>query len=112
MAPKKLTPAQTSAKKMANVVYLLQVLSFLTGITAIIGLIINYVKRSDAKGSWLESHYRWQIRTFWFALLWLVLGCLLVIILIGYLILLANTIWVIYRIIKGWIKLSEEAEVA
>src|SRR6187200_3305832 len=47
--------------------------AFLTGWPSIIGVILNYVKRSDVRGTWLESHFRWQIRTFWFGLLWIVL---------------------------------------
>ncbi len=97
-------------KTIAMAVYALQALSFLFVITFLIAVIINYVKRDDVRNSWLESHYRWQIRTFWFSLLWIVIGYLTIFILIGYPVLLVNMVWLIYRIIKGWLRLSEGRE--
>jgi uncharacterized membrane protein len=61
-------------KTVAAVVYALLAAGFFVGITWIIAVIIDYVKKDDAKGTWLESHYRWQLRTFWFGLLWGVIG--------------------------------------
>src|SRR6059036_3445150 len=81
--------------------------AFLTGWPSIIAVILNYVNRSDARGTWLESHYRWQIRTFWFGLLWGAIGGILCLILIGFVILAADGIWIIYRIAKGWLNLAE-----
>jgi len=89
--------------------------TFLFGWPSIIAVIINYVKRSEARGTWLESHFRWQIRTFWFALLWaLVVGLLsavLAIVLIGIALwvigLFALGVWAIYRIARGWIALND-----
>ncbi len=99
--------ATTPSKTIAIVVYALQAASFFLGITLIIGVIINYVKNDSVKGTWLESHFRWQIRTFWFSLLWAVIGFITVFIGIGYLILIANAIWFIYRIVKGWLRLND-----
>lgn len=96
-----------SAKTLTAVVYGLQAVSFLLGITYIIAVIINYVKRDDVKGSWLESHFRWQIRTFWFSLIWAAVGFATFIIGLGYFILLANTLWIIYRSVKGWLRLID-----
>ncbi len=80
---------------------------FLTGWPSIIAVIINYVKQSDVKGTFLESHFRWQIRTFWFALLWFLVCTPLVLLLglglVGYFI---TGIWVIYRIAIGWMNLN------
>src|SRR5919107_6094384 len=59
------------------------VTAFLTGWPSIIAVILNYVKRSEVRGTWLDSHYSWQIRTFWFALLWLTLGAVLFITVLG-----------------------------
>lgn len=73
----------------------------------IAAVIINYVKRDDVRGTFLESHFRWQIRTFWFGILWLAVGVLTWLILIGYVITLANFIWIMYRIIKGWLDLVD-----
>jgi uncharacterized membrane protein len=87
--------------------------AFLTGWPSIVAVIMNYLKQSEARGTWLESHFRWQIRTFWFGLLWSVLCVAFVVgtlglgIFIVWLPLGALTIWFIYRIVKGWMVLSE-----
>jgi uncharacterized membrane protein len=96
-----------SLKSLTQVVYVLYALSYFAGITAIVGIIINYVKRDDVAGTWLESHFRWQIRTFWFGLLWAVIGGITAFILIGFVILFANFVWIIYRIVKGWLNLND-----
>lgn len=96
-----------SLKTVTFVVYVLYALSYFTGVSAIVGIIVNYVKKEDVAGTWLESHFRWQIRTFWFGLLWAVIGGLTVFILIGAAILFANFCWIIYRIVKGWLNLND-----
>ncbi len=96
-----------SAKTVTTIVYGLQAVSLLLGITYVIAVIINYAKRDDVRGIWLESHFRWQIRTFWFSLIWAAVGFATPIIGLGYLILLANTLWIIYRIVKGWLRLID-----
>jgi len=86
--------------------------AFLTGWPSIIAVILNYVKRSEARGTWLESHFRWQIRTFWFGLLWIVLCVLFIVGTLGIGILIAWLpmglvgLWFIYRIVRGWLALS------
>jgi uncharacterized membrane protein len=100
-----------SAKTLTTVVYALQAASFFFGITYIVAIIINYVKLDDVKGTWLESHFRWQIRTFWFSLLWGAIGALTFIFVVGWLILVADGIWVIYRIVKGWLRLNDGKEI-
>jgi uncharacterized membrane protein len=97
-------------KKYTYAVYILLALSFITLITPIIGVIINYVKDEDVRGSWLESHFRWQKATFWYGLLWAVLGVLTTPLLIGYGVLAVVTIWLIYRIARGWIFLVDGKE--
>jgi uncharacterized membrane protein len=85
------------------------VTAFLSGWPSIIAVIINYVKRSDVRGTFLDSHFSWQIRTFWFTLLWLLIAGLLFITLVGiplsWLLLVVVGIWVLYRIIRGWLAL-------
>ena len=87
--------------------------AFLTGWPSIIAVILNYVKRSEARGTWLESHFRWQIRTFWFGLLWIVLCGLFIVgtlgigILIAWLPIGVVGLWFIYRIVRGWMALSD-----
>jgi len=102
-----LNDEQVKLKNIATVVYLLQILGLINGITALVGIIINYIKLDEAKGTWLESHFRWQINTFWIALLLSVIGFITIFIVIGYFILLFNTIWIIYRVIKGWLRLND-----
>jgi len=96
-----------SLRSITQVVYLLYALSYFTGVTAIVGIIINYVKLEDVAGTWLESHFRWQIRTFWYGLLWAVIGAITAFVLVGFAILFANFVWIIYRIIKGWLNLRD-----
>jgi uncharacterized membrane protein len=81
--------------------------AFLFGIPSILAIILNYVRRNDVRGTYLDSHFRWQIRTFWFALLWFVVGWLTVILIIGFAILGLAAIWVIYRIARGWLNLKD-----
>lgn len=111
MADTNSTPSLESAKTLATIVYALQALSFFVGITAIVAVVINYVKIDDIKGTWLESHFRWQIRTFWFGLLWGVIGAITFVLIIGWFILAADAIWVIYRIVKGWLNLNDGKEI-
>ena len=98
----------SSLVKMTTVVYALQAAGLLVGLSLIAAVIVNYIKRDDVEGTWLESHFRWQIRTFWFALLWAAIGCLSYILIIGHFILMAAGVWLVYRIAKGWIFLSEK----
>ena len=97
-----------SGRNLAVVVYILQALSFfLGGVTGLVGVIVNYVKLDDVRGSWVESHFRWQIRTFWIGVLWTVIGIITTPLIIGWFILLGISIWVIYRIVKGWLRLRD-----
>lgn len=88
------------------------VTAFLSGWPSIIAVILNYVKRAEVRGTWLDSHFSWQIRTFWFALLWLAIGGILFITVVGIPFALAlwfiTGIWVLYRIIRGWLALSSQ----
>lgn len=115
------TENNNSKKTITIFIYALQAASLLLGITFIVAVIINYVKKSDVKGTWLESHFKWQIRTFWFYCLWTIIGVVGVItapfsigyflfagyifLFTSYVLLVVNFIWVMYRIIKGWLRL-------
>lgn len=87
--------------------------AFLTGWPSIIAVILNYVKRSETYGTWLESHFRWQIRTFWFGLLWVGLCMLFVVVTFGIGLLIAWLplglvgLWFVYRIVRGWLALRD-----
>jgi len=100
-----------SLKQITMVIYILQALSFFFGITAIVGVVINYVKKEDAAGTVYESHFDWQIRTFWWGLVWAIVGFLLAFVLVGFAIMFVAWIWAIYRVVKGWLKLNDNLPV-
>jgi uncharacterized membrane protein len=120
-------PNSESIVTWTNVIYGLHALSLATGILgaasvigafligwpSIIAVILNYVKRSEARGTWIESHFRWQIRTFWFGALWCVLCALFVIFTLGIGLLVVwipmgvLALWFIYRIARGWMALRD-----
>ena len=115
----------SSLVTVTHLVYALHALSLLIGITtaatiigafvfgmpSIIAVVINYLKRGEARGSYLESHFRWQIRTFWFGCLWCLLGGFLFVTLIGIPlaigVFVGAGVWVIYRIVRGWLALRD-----
>jgi uncharacterized membrane protein len=89
------------------------VAAFLTGWPSIIAVILNYIYRGDVRGTWLDSHFRWQIRTFWFGALWVGLCMLFVVMTLGigvlivWLPLAIVGIWFVYRILRGWLALAD-----
>ena len=101
------TENEESAKTLTTVIYALYAASYFVGVTAIVAIVMNYVKREDVAGTYLESHFRWQIRTFWFGMLWGALGAITLVFIIGWFVLIANGIWIIYRIVKGWLRLND-----
>jgi len=99
--------AESSLRQLAGLVYGLQAASMLVGVTLVAGVIINYLRRSQVAGTWLESHFTWQIRTFWWSLAWCVVGIATAIVLVGLFILCASAVWFVYRIVRGWTELNE-----
>jgi uncharacterized membrane protein len=85
--------------------------TFLTGWPSIIAVILNYIKRNDVRGTYLDSHFGWQIRTFWYTLLWLVIAAALFATVVGivlaYILAVGAGLWVVYRVLRGWIALNE-----
>lgn len=90
----------TSAKNGAKINYILYLVGIVLGVTGIIGVVMAYINRGDAP-EWLKTHYQFQIRTFWIGLLFMVVGTLLSVVLIGYLVLLFWLVWIIVRCVKG-----------
>ncbi len=87
------------------------VTAFLTGWPSILAVILNYARRAEVRGTYLDSHFSWQIRTFWFTLLWLVLSGLVMLTIIGipvaaWLMIPVLGLWVGYRVVRGWLALS------
>jgi uncharacterized membrane protein len=127
MAEKTEIPAEPAPAlvNVAHLVYALHALSlligvmtaatiigaFVFGVPSIIAVVINYLKREEARGTFLESHFRWQIRTFWFALLWCVIGAMLFATFVGIplavMVFFAASVWAIYRIARGWLALRD-----
>jgi uncharacterized membrane protein len=103
--------ASESNVRVTHIIYGLYALGFLTGVTWLVAIVMNYVKRDDVRGTMLESHFEWQIKTFWYSLAASVIAFLLFITIIGALLAIplwiATTIWVIYRIVKGWLALND-----
>lgn len=94
--------------------------SFLLGWPSIIAVIVNYVKRGEAKGTWLESHFAWQIRTFWWAMAWaaavVLVSLPLMLVLVGFVTwpigLFVLGVWAVYRVAKGWLRVQSRQAVA
>ncbi len=88
---------------------------FVFGLPSLVAVVLNYLKRSDVTGTWLESHFRWQIRTFWFTLLWLVVYGLLVITIVGipvaWALIAVLGLWAAYRVVRGWLALTNAREI-
>ena len=99
---------ESNHKNVTMLIYILLALGFVTGgLTAIAAVIVNYIKRDDVRGSWLEGHFRWQINTFWFGLLWTIIAFLTWLVLLGWFTGALVTIWLVYRIAKGAIYLND-----
>lgn len=85
--------------------------SFVASLPSIAAVAINYIKQSAVRDTWLESHFRWQIRTFWFAVLWVLIAIALIVTIVGFpvalLVLAVTSLWVLYRIVRGWWALSQ-----
>ncbi len=96
-----------SIRQLTLVCYILYALSWFTGITGIVAIIINYIKREDAAGTIYESHFAWQIKTFWIGLGVAIVGFLLMFVLVGFLVLIGGAVWSIYRLVKGFLNWND-----
>lgn len=103
---------QDQLRQYTLIVYILYIASIVVGLTSIVAIIMNYIKRDEVKGTWLESHFSWQIKTFWYTLVIGLIGSLLTVVLIGFPILLAVGIWYIYRVVKGLIVFLDNKTIA
>jgi uncharacterized membrane protein len=103
--------AESHLKQMALIGYILYAVSLLIPFAIFGTLILAYIKRGEAKGTWVESHFRWQIRTFWVMVIATIISIILLFVLIGYFTAIAAGIWFIYRVIRGWLALSNDQPV-
>ena len=99
------------ARKLATICYALYAVSCIVGVTAVAAIIINYLKRDEVSGTWVASHFEWQIKTFWYGLAGAAVSWVLMFILIGFPLMLAVAVWVIYRVVKGWLALNDRKPV-
>ena len=101
---------EKTLKTLTTVIYALQAAGAIIPLVIpwIVAVVLNYVKKDEVAGTWLESHFRWQIRTFWFTCLWAIVGFITMPILIGFVIWFAQFVWYVYRIAKGWMRLNED----
>lgn len=104
LSPEKLD----SLRKLTHILYLLYAIFWLTGgVTALVAIIINYVKRDEVQGTPYASHFTWQIRSFWWSVVWGVVGSLLLVVVVGFAVLGVLFVWMLYRIVKGWLYLND-----
>ncbi|OZG75005.1 hypothetical protein BTA51_00975 [Hahella sp. CCB-MM4] len=103
--------ANTSSDGMAKAIYILYLVSIIFGLTSIVGLVMAYIYKGDAP-EWLQTHYRYQIRTFWIGFLYGIIGVVLSFIIIGYLVLLFVLVWLIVRCVKGIKALDQKQPVS
>jgi uncharacterized membrane protein len=102
------TQQELANKNITQIIYGLYAAAIVVGVTYFVAIVLNYVKRDDVRGTWLESHFTWQIRTFWYSLLWFAIGIPLMVALgLGFVVWIIAGIWYIYRIVKGWLRLNE-----
>ena len=93
-------------RNYATAIYALQASTYVLGVTYLLAPLLAYWKRKQAQGTWLESHLRWQINTFWFSLAGLAVGLLTLYLQLGIFVLAATSLWFVYRIGQGWTRLS------
>ncbi len=108
-----LPPEIAYERKWLIATYILQIvgLFFTLSLPFIIAVIINYIRENKAPNTFTAIHHRWQIRTFWYGILWIVVGILTIPIIIGPIILFVNYIWTIYRVIKGLVHVLDNEPV-
>ena len=99
-------------KNVVLVIYVLYALAVLTGISAIAGVIVAYIKRDDVQGTWLASHIDWQLKTFWWGLMLSIISFVLMMVVVGFLMWIVVACWLIYRVAKGWLRLNDNREVS
>lgn len=107
MNTNEIQPVKDSSRQLTFIIYALYLASIFTGITAVAAIIINYLKKDEVSHTYLATHFRWQIRTFWFGLLWTAIGAISIVVGIGAIILIANGVWMLYRMIRGVLALND-----
>lgn len=100
-----------TAREKVQAIYIAYLASFVLMPLSMVGVFFAYKIRQEHQGGWLESHCNWQIQTFWISLAAFVLGMLTAMLLVGYVVMVIASLWFLYRVIKGWLKLSDNQTV-
>jgi uncharacterized membrane protein len=109
-APAAISPNTHSEAKTANIIYILFLATFVVGVSELVGVIMAYVNREDAPG-WIQTHYRYQIRTFWIGMMFVAVGVITLFFVIGWFVLLFFVVWYIVRTVKGMKLLAQGAPI-
>lgn len=96
-----------SLRSLTLAIYILYAIGVFAGIPALIGIIVNHVKVGDTEGTIYRSHFSWQMRSFWWSLLWAILGWVTVWVGVGFVILGANWLWLVYRLVRGFLNWND-----
>lgn len=99
-------------RNLTLIIYALYILSIFGGITSLVGIIMNYLKRDEVRGTYLESHFTWQINTFWLGLIGVCVSFLLMFVAIGFVTIWIVGIWIVYRLVKGLLALNDGKPIA
>jgi len=110
ISPVEMVKTPHSLYTFTLVIYILQAIALFTAIPMIIAIVLNYVKLDEVRNTWLASHFSWQLRTFWYGLLFYIIAIITHFILIGFVIGGITWLWQIYRVVRGWLSLAEHKE--
>ena len=95
-------------KKITGTIYVLQLCSFiLAGIPLLVGVAINFLLKNEVKGTWLESHFDWQIKTAWITIAGFAIGGITFELGIGFFVLISTVTYLVFRIVVGWNALND-----
>ncbi|MGE8547454.1 DUF4870 family protein [Alcaligenes sp. WGS1538] len=106
------TEQLVSLRNLTLIIYALYILSIFGGITSVVAIIMNYLKRDEVRGTYLESHFTWQINTFWIGLVGVCVSFLLMLVAIGFVTIWIVGIWIVYRLVKGLLALNDGKPIA
>ena len=95
-------------KSGALTAYICYAIGLFVPLVTIAGVIVNHIKRDEARGTWVESHHRWLMRTFWFSLLWSVVAAILTFVWVGWILFFGIAIWYIYRVVRGILAFNDQ----
>lgn len=106
--PEQSTEELNAKRRLTMVIYGLYGLGVIFGgLPSLVAIIMNYIKRNDMRGTWLESHFDWQIKTFWWGVIGSLISLLLMMVGVGFILFFVVVVWYIYRLVKGFLRLND-----